>query len=255
MCDPSGREGEGGISGQSLVTTIGQYINSFATSAVIKAEIWAAANPGLVTLGLYAQGAINLYTVATDPDSAALAIATGGFSSDVELITDLAGDARKAFTVYKDAATVAEDGKDAFQASQVVARLTSDSLNNGARRNPASFINPVGYGDISAAGTRANGLGHAKGHLLGDALGGSPNVQQNFVTMYQSANRRMYNEAEYPVRRWLQNNPNGTIYYRSTPVFEDGQSYPARIIVEAESADGRFKLNGSGSVTIENTPN
>ena len=250
VCDPSGREGEGGLSGQSLVTTIGQYINSFATSVVVKAGIWAAENPGLVTAALYAQGAINLYTVATDPDSAALAAATGGFSSDVEFLTDLAGDARKAFTVYRDAETLTEDCEDVYKASGIVARLTSDSLRRGLRRDPAGKIKPAGLSTL-----KSSGFTYAKGHLLGDKLGGSPDVQQNFVAMYQTANQRMYNEAEYPVKHWLEDNPNGIIYYRATPVFEDGQDFPTRVIVEAESADGRFKLNGTGSVTIENTPN
>jgi RHS repeat-associated protein len=248
--DPGGMDT---IEEVSLSEAISGYLQGFVNQVAVKAVTFAAENPGLMRAALYAQGAISVYSVFADPDSAGLAISTGGLSADIETLDSIASDARRAFTVFKDADELAaEGGRLAWRARGLIARLTSDVLSapNTAGR-PLRSLRPPGYDQILATG---DGGGPARAHLLGDQLGGPHNLRENFVAMYQDANNVMKTWESQVARRIR--TTGDTVYYRVTPLYSDDPAilYPTQIVIEAENASGTWKLNGCGRVVIPNSP-
>jgi uncharacterized protein YukE len=111
-----------------------------------------------------------------------------------------------------------EAGEVATRGTSATAHITQEMLpavaSRSTRRIPAS-IRPAGYGGAAAS--------HAKGHLLGDTLGGPHNIPENFVTLFHGAGPRINNgpmaQFEMQVRRVVEGTEAGVpaqnVIYRS----------------------------------------
>jgi DNA/RNA non-specific endonuclease len=98
----------------------------------------------------------------------------------------------------------------------VSAHLTPDMVGTGSPA--ARSITPPGFGGGSA--------GHARGHLLGNQLGGSETDARNLVTMFQ-------NPANSPVMRGFENqvrtalDAGQVVNYAATPIYRGSGSCPS----------------------------
>jgi DNA/RNA non-specific endonuclease len=94
----------------------------------------------------------------------------------------------------------------------------------------------------------------ARGHLLGKQLGGSGDVYQNLVTLFQNdANHPNMSGVEAKVRAAIEGGQ--TVEYTVTPIYEGTSQAPARVHIRAVGT----LANGAGDalnldVTIENVP-
>ncbi len=247
--DPSGNF-DVGLFATTVATAISDQFDSLQSSVYLRSITFAARNPGLVRLALYATGALNFYTLATDPDALALSAATGGFTGDVEAVINIAQDARQAFTLYKDAVDVGS----AFSSGGAIARLTPDVLKLPNSREYYNYAKDLpGYDDIQQiVNTTGKGGSAAQGHIIGDQLGGPGSLKENFVAMFQSANLRM-KTYEGQIARQLK--AGNTVYYDVTPIYQPGTAYPVQIKLEAKLADGRGAFaDGSSLQIIDNKP-
>jgi hypothetical protein len=114
------------------------------------------------------------------------------------------------------------------------AKLTRP-LKRGTRAN--QNIKPPGY---------LAGAGHARGHLLGRQLGGSGNVKENLVTLYQNpVNTPIMSRYERLVRRAVE--AGEVVLYTVTPIYRGTDSMPIAVTLNAQGSKG-FNI----SLTIPN---
>ncbi|MEU3660969.1 DNA/RNA non-specific endonuclease [Streptomyces sp. NPDC032940] len=84
-------------------------------------------------------------------------------------------------------------------------------------------------------------LNRARGHLIGFAMGGSNVDTRNFVPMYQTANNRMYAEAEDKVVKSIKSG--GYQFVQVTPIYGNPKSVvPTKV---------RFMSHGTVDVRCE----
>jgi hypothetical protein len=88
----------------------------------------------------------------------------------------------------------------------------------------------------------------ARGHLLGKQLGGSGDVYENLVTLYQNpTNTPLMSKIEGQVR--LAVDAGQTVEYEAIPIYEGQALKPARVRIRARGSNGL-----DIDVTIENAP-
>ncbi|MBA3947649.1 MAG: DNA/RNA non-specific endonuclease [Herpetosiphonaceae bacterium] len=111
----------------------------------------------------------------------------------------------------------------------VQARITKGMVGpDGIGSEPLSGIRPPGY---------VKDQGFARGHLLGDQLGGSGKVDSNLVTLYQNpVNSPIMRDFESAVRRAVENGE--IVDYKVTPIYVGDNPIPVRIIMEATGDKG-----------------
>jgi RHS repeat-associated protein len=122
----------------------------------------------------------------------------------------------------------------------VKAMITEDMIGTGTPANPA--IKPPGW--------RGDGrlYNEARGHLLGNQLGGSGDVPENLVTLQQNpANTPFMRGYETQVRRAVE--AGETVKYSSTPIYNGNNLVPRGITLSARGSRG-FSMD----VTILNPP-
>jgi hypothetical protein len=120
------------------------------------------------------------------------------------------------------------------------AQITRGMIKTGSDPNPN--IRPPGF-DSSK--------GHARGHLLGDQLGGSGKVDSNLVTLFQDGpNSPVMRDFETQVRRAVESGQ--VIDYRVTPIYNGSDPIPIGVTMEAKGVNpgDDFDL----SVTVINQP-
>jgi hypothetical protein len=122
----------------------------------------------------------------------------------------------------------------------VRATIAEDMIGTGTPANPS--ITPPGWsGNVSL-------FNEARGHLLGNQLGGSGNVAENIVTLQQNpANSPFMRGFENQVRSAVESGQ--IVQYSSTPIY-NGSNLVPRGITLSGSGSGGFDLN----VTILNPP-
>jgi len=100
----------------------------------------------------------------------------------------------------------------------------------------------VGTGSPAAPGIKPPGfggsaVGHARGHLLGNQLGGSGTDARNLATMFQNpANSPVMRGYEDKVRVAL--DAGQTVYYSATPVYRGSELIPISIALRAQGSGG-----------------
>ncbi|URZ02826.1 DNA/RNA non-specific endonuclease [Clostridium felsineum] len=121
----------------------------------------------------------------------------------------------------------------------IKATITGDMIGTGS---PASSsIKPPGF-----LGGGKGGAGHARGHLLGNQLGGSGKDPRNLVTLYQNpVNTPVMRDFETSVRKAAEEGQ--TINYSATPIYKENNLMPSGVTLNAVG-DGGFQLH----VTILN---
>ncbi|MBM6773993.1 DNA/RNA non-specific endonuclease [Olsenella profusa] len=134
----------------------------------------------------------------------------------------------------------------------VTATVTYDMMEAGSDRERAdiSDIHPSGWGhneevDIPMPdGTSYHGYLFNRSHLLAKSLGGA-DAAENLVTGTRTQNvgdnhgqdgGMAY--AEGLAREWLRAHPDGTVYYRATPVYVGSELVPRSVVVDVRSSDG-----------------
>jgi hypothetical protein len=126
------------------------------------------------------------------------------------------------------------------RAMGIRARITRGMIRTGSDPNPN--IRPPGF-DSSK--------GHARGHLLGDQLGGSGKVDSNLVTLFQDGpNSPVMRDFETQVRRAVESGQ--VIDYKVTPIYNGSDPIPVGVTMEAKGVNpgDDFDL----SVTVINQP-
>jgi hypothetical protein len=82
---------------------------------------------------------------------------------------------------------------------------------------------------------------HDRGHLLAHILGGSSNVDANFVTMFEGPNRGRMRSIEIQVRNSVISG--NTVAYSVTPVYGQNSEIPDFIHITAYSSDGSLSID------------
>ncbi len=118
----------------------------------------------------------------------------------------------------------------------VRACLTSSDIGQGQKVR--EWIKPPGYGGRAQK--------HDKGHLLAKKLGGTGEMPENFVTVYQSPNRGRMRVGENEVANALETQD---VYYTSTPIYRNGDPIPYKIMITARGTKGL-----AFTIPVENTP-
>lgn len=135
---------------------------------------------------------------------------------------------------------------------RVAAMVTPEMALAGSEREreDISDIHPSGWGhnaEVEIAmpdGSLYHGYLFNRSHLLAKSLGGD-DAAYNLVTGTRTQNvgdnhgqdgGMAY--AEGIARTWLQQSPDGTLYYSATPVYEGDELVPRSVIVDVRSSDG-----------------
>ena len=139
---------------------------------------------------------------------------------------------------------------------RAVACVTPEMAEEGSEREreEMSWIHPSGWGHneqvyiVMPDGDTYHGALFNRSHLIAKSLGGEE-VPENMVTGTRTQNvgdnhgqdgGMAYTEGV--ARRWLRENPNGTLYYSATPVYEGDELVPRSVIVDVRSSDGEVDL-------------
>ena len=135
---------------------------------------------------------------------------------------------------------------------RVVGNVTLDMAREGSdrEREDISHIHPSGWGhnrevDIEMPGGNTyHGALFNRSHLLAKSLGGD-DADYNLVTGTRTQNvgdnRGQDGGMAYTegiARDWLYDNPDGSVYYSATPVYEGDELVPRSVIVDVRSSDG-----------------
>lgn len=121
----------------------------------------------------------------------------------------------------------------------ISATITKDMIKTGSPAN--SSIKPPGF-----EGGGKDSPGHARGHLLGNQLGGSGDDPRNLVTLFQNpANHPAMSILEGQVRDAVESGQ--TVIYTATPIYQGDNLVPSGITISAKGSGG-FNL----SVTVIN---
>ena len=109
----------------------------------------------------------------------------------------------------------------------IEATIAPDMIGTGS---PAkSSIKPAGFG--------GQVQGHARGHLLGNQLGGSGSDPRNLVTIYQNpVNHPVMSSVEANVRRAVEGGQ--IVNYKVTPIYEGNNLIPCGITIQAQGSGG-----------------
>jgi len=92
-----------------------------------------------------------------------------------------------------------------------------------------SSIKPAGFGGQTQ--------GHARGHLLGNQLGGSGSNPRNLVTIYQNpVNHPIMSSIEAKVRKAVEGGQ--IVNYKVTPIYEGNNLIPSGITIQAQGSEG-----------------
>lgn len=111
----------------------------------------------------------------------------------------------------------------------VEAVITPDMIGTGS---PAkSSIKPAGFGGQTQ--------GHARGHLLGNQLGGSGSDPRNLMTIYQNpVNHPVMSSIEANVRKAVEGGQ--IVNYKVTPIYNGNNLIPRGITIQATGDDGFY---------------
>lgn len=125
------------------------------------------------------------------------------------------------------------------QAQGIEATITRDMLDTGGRADP----------DVRPPGFVNGSMNHSRGHLLARMLGGSGTDPRNFVMLFQrdtnSPVMRDFEQSVYDAAK-----AGEVVNYRVTPIYEDGQSHPVAVALQARGSQGL-----DISITIANKDN
>jgi RHS repeat-associated protein len=117
--------------------------------------------------------------------------------------------------------------------TMVEATITEDMIGTGS--SASKGIQPPGFG--------GGAVGHARGHLLGNQLGGSGKEVRNLITIYQNpANTPVMSGFESQVRAAVEGGE--VVQYRITPIYNGSAPMPVGITLEASGSNG-FRLQVS----------
>ena len=136
------------------------------------------------------------------------------------------------------------------------ALLSYENYEYGQReRESLSDIEPIGWPDRNgeadvtfANGTDYHGWFWNRSHLIAHALGGD-DEEYNLITGTRAQNvgkndmRGGIQYVEQLVSDYLQNHPDGTVYYFVTPVYLDGENIPRSVFVDARSDDASINIH------------
>lgn len=121
----------------------------------------------------------------------------------------------------------------------VIATITQDMIGTGSKASQS--ILPPGF-----LGGGPGSPGHARGHLLGNQLGGSGKDARNLVTLYQlPVNSPVMRDFETSVRSAVDRGED--VRYLSIPIYEGNTLMPKGVTLKARGTNG-FSLD----VTILN---
>ena len=115
------------------------------------------------------------------------------------------------------------------RATGVDATITVDMVGTGT---PAkSSIKPAGFGGQKA--------GHARGHLLGNQLGGAGDDPGNLTTLFQNpVNHPVMSSVEGSVRKAVE--AGEVVQYSVKPIYEGNTLIPSGVTVKAEGDKGFY---------------
>lgn len=132
----------------------------------------------------------------------------------------------------------------------VYAHLDYSNYVYGQRdRESISHIYPSGWTDNQKLtlhftnGKTYNGYFYNRSHLVAHSLGGS-DEKDNMITGTRTQNVGQNNMkggiqyCEMIAYEYLQNNPDGSIYYFATPLYQNNELVPRSIIIDMKSDDG-----------------
>lgn len=120
-------------------------------------------------------------------------------------------------------------------------------------RTDMSGIHPSGWGHnaivdiVQPNGLVYHGYLFNRSHLIAKSLGGTE-VAENLVTGTRTQNVGANDGGggmAYPeglARAWLDKNPDGTVWYSSTPTYKGTEVVPRSVIVDLVSSDGTLDL-------------
>ena len=139
------------------------------------------------------------------------------------------------------------------RATGAVAVVTQKAMEDGIarERENTSNIEPSGWGhnqevDIAMPdGTVYHGLLFNRSHLVAKSLGGDEDIR-NLITATRTQNvganvngsEGGMAYAEGLARSWLQDHPDGTVYYAATPVYEGNELLARSVLVDIRTSDG-----------------
>jgi hypothetical protein len=187
--------------------------------------------PGLSTTIIGGQTMLTWWGMSQDPNQAALYLETGGLAADFAFLKSISSG------IKNEVVAMYAGINDAKQAQGAVAILTKDTISDGTKA--LSSIQPPGWSLLPAAN-------RARAHLLGKSLGGNGSLPGNLVTMYQTANQRMYNQFEQKVAEAVQ--AGAKVEYAAIPIYGD-LPYPTGIHCYAKGDNGL-----SIDIIIKNEP-
>lgn len=139
---------------------------------------------------------------------------------------------------------------------RAVALVTPEMARAGSEREreDISDVEPAGWGhnaqvDIAMPdGSTYHGYLFNRSHLIAKSLGGD-DAAHNLVTATRTQNvgdnRGQDGGMAYTeglARDWLRDNPDGTVYYSATPVYEGDELLPRSVVVDVRSSDGSLDL-------------
>jgi len=115
------------------------------------------------------------------------------------------------------------------RATGVDATITVDMVGTGT---PAkSSIKPAGFGGQKA--------GHARGHLLGNQLGGAGDDPRNLTTLFQNpVNHPVMSSVEGSVRKAVE--AGEVVQYSVKPIYEGNTLIPSGVTIKAEGDKGFY---------------
>lgn len=129
------------------------------------------------------------------------------------------------------------------RATGAEALITPDMIGTGTKANQS--IRPPGF----ISGLEPHN--HARGHLIGNQLGGTGDDPKNLVTLYQfPVNSPYMTKYENAIRSAADNGDH--IRYRVIPIYDEKELMPVEIHMEGQSTLPTGKINFN--VTIPNKP-
>ncbi|WP_318245206.1 DNA/RNA non-specific endonuclease [Solibacillus faecavium] len=116
----------------------------------------------------------------------------------------------------------------------VTATITQDMIGTGSKASQS--IKPPGF-----LGGGPGSPGHARGHLLGNQLGGSGKDARNLVTLFQTpVNSPVMRDFESSVRAVVEKGK--VVRYQSIPIYEGNNLMPKGVTLKARGTNG-FSLD------------
>jgi hypothetical protein len=247
LTDPSGRDFGSLV---ETVAAIGESAQLGAIRLQLTAEAFMAANPTVTMLALYGLGALDLYSVAQNPDLL-LAGGIAPIESDIAIIQNSLGSlGDRSFALFR--------GVDELErGTGILAKLNLNSISPGSPlAGRSGDFDPVGWEQLVemtkdkeryplAANARA------RGHLLARWFGGPGTEARNIVPLFRPANVQMAT-VEDAIATALKSGSAQSVYYRVTPIFQDTGLIPRGITMEAEAVDASGNQTQIASQTVLN---